>query len=324
MIKRMIVPLDGSPFAEWALPTAIALALRARGEIRLVRVAESPYRFGFSRDSGSERLRAEEYLAEVTERVRAHWPGPISTAVREGPVAAQLEAEAAEWRADLFVMSTHGRSGVSRLWMGSVAARCVESGVCPVLVVRPPALGSPDLSRAPWVGRVVVPLDGSVSAERALEPAASLARVFGVHAVLLRILPEGGAAASADSAAPANARATAGAPSLSQGSGRSRERSEARVYVERQVARFRRAGIHTYGMLLNEPEPAESIADRVTGDLVVMATRGHGRSSRTLFGTVTDRVVRDATYPVLVIPPERGALERARAPRTGPLAALRN
>jgi nucleotide-binding universal stress UspA family protein len=64
-------------------------------------------------------------------------------------------------------------------------------------------------------------------------------------------------------------------------------------------------------MLLNEPVPAETIADRVAGDLLVMATNGHDRVERMLLGTVTDRVVRNARCPVLVAPPLRKATTAA-------------
>jgi nucleotide-binding universal stress UspA family protein len=298
MIARILVPLDGSAFAEWALPTAISLARRVQVEIRLVRVLEGPHSFDFARDPEPVRARAEAYLVEIAERLRARGCGEISVGVREGSAAAELESEAAEWGADLVLMSTHGRTGLSRLWMGSVAARCVEVGFCPVLLVRPPEAGTVDLSQVPWVGRVVVPLDGSETAERALAHAEWLARAFGVHAVLLRVLPD-------DFALDLN---PAGGKSLALTEERERERSDARRYVERQVARLRRAGVHAYGMLLTEPRPPESISDRMEGDVVVMATNGHGRLDRKLFGSVTDRVVRAATYPVLVVPPDRKAM----------------
>jgi nucleotide-binding universal stress UspA family protein len=305
MIKRILVPLDGSPFGEWALPTAIAVASRVQGEIRLVHVLEGPHSFAFGRDPEPERARAEAYLTEVSARVRARGGLAVSVAVREGSVAAELESEAAQWGADLLLMSTHGRAGLSRLWMGSVAARSVEVGFCPVLLIRPPDVGTADLSHLPWVGRVVVPLDGSEVAERALEHGAWVARAFGVHVVLLRVLP--------DELAEGSALATGKSPAA--GEERERERADARRYVERQVARLRRAGVHTYGMLLTEPRPTESITDRIAGDVVVIATNGHGRLDRKLFGSVTDKVVHAATFPVLVVPPERptAAADRTRA-----------
>jgi nucleotide-binding universal stress UspA family protein len=89
------------------------------------------------------------------------------------------------------------------------------------------------------------------------------------------------------------------------------DRAAALAYLKAQVARLRNSGVDSYGMLLSEPHPAESIADRVTGDLLVMATDGHDRLGRTLFGTVTDRVVRNAECGVMVIPPVRSGVRAA-------------
>jgi nucleotide-binding universal stress UspA family protein len=159
-----------------------------------------------------------------------------------------------------------------------------------VLLVRPPAGKTADLKRPPWIGRIVVPLDGSELAERAIDPAIELARACRVHLLLLHILPDAGRLELVPSADRETER-------------RARERDEMKDYLKRQVARVRRAGAHAYGMLLAEPHPAESIADRVEGDVIVMATHGYGRMDRVLLESVTDRVVRAAVCPVIVVPP---------------------
>jgi nucleotide-binding universal stress UspA family protein len=83
------------------------------------------------------------------------------------------------------------------------------------------------------------------------------------------------------------------------------------AYLKTQVARLRNSGVHSYGMLLNEPDPAETIADRISGDQLVMATHGHDRIRRTLLSSVTDKEVSDAVCPVMVIPPLQLEKERA-------------
>jgi nucleotide-binding universal stress UspA family protein len=289
MFSRILVPLDGTPFAEWALPTAVALARQTGGIVRLVSVVDKPPVFVYPEAPDPDRDRMREYLTSVMNRILLLCPGSVDLAVREGRPVLEIEAEAAEWKADVVVMSTHGRAGFARLWNGSVAARCAETGACPVLLVRPPEADSPDLDHFPCVARIVVPLDGSELAERALDAAAGLARAFGVHVLLLSVRPD--------------PLGTDRSPAYEYDEVDDPTRSAVLTYLKTQVARLRKSGIHSYGMLLSEPDAAETIADRVRGDLLVMATHGHERIRRTLLGTVTDRVVRDANCAVMVIPP---------------------
>jgi nucleotide-binding universal stress UspA family protein len=241
--------------------------------------------------SDGDRDRAEAYLASMVERILLLCPAKVDLAVRQGRPMEEIEAEAADWDASLVVMATHGRAGIARLWKGSVAARCVQGGTRPVMLVKPPEDQAADPAQAPFVARVVVPLDGSELAERALEPAANLARAFGVHVLLLSVRQSEPGAERRVQFDPAETDDPA--------------RTAALAYIKTQVARLRRSGIDSYGMMLNEPDPAETIADRVRGDLLVMATHGHEGFRQTLVGTVTDKVVRAASCAVMVMPPPR-------------------
>src|SRR5262245_63500325 len=116
MFQRILVPLDGSPFAEAALSAAIALARRTDGTIRLVHVLD-PVRAVSETQAAADRERAEAYFIALEDRIRQTWPGPLSTSMRLGRIVEELGTEAQEWRADLLAMSTHGRSGISRIWM---------------------------------------------------------------------------------------------------------------------------------------------------------------------------------------------------------------
>ena len=289
MISRILVPLDGSSFAEWALPTAVALARATGAQIRLISVVEKPPALVYRGASNPDRDRVHEYLSSVVKRIVLLCPGRVDVSVREGWPVEEIDAESEQWRPDVVVMSTHGRAGLARLRKRGVAARYLENGRYPVLLIRPRETGTPDLEEPSCVARVVVPLDGSELAERALEHAAVLARAFGVHVLLLSIRPGEAGADRTPEFEPVEVEDPARAAAL--------------VYLKAQVARLRNSGIHSYGMMLNEPYPAETIADRVRGDLLVMATHGHDDIRRSLLGTITDKVVRDAPGPVLVIPP---------------------
>jgi nucleotide-binding universal stress UspA family protein len=293
MLRRLLVPLDGSPFAETALPAALTIAENMDGEIRLVSVLEPVVLERPELQAGDVDW-SERYLADVAERIRKRWDGPVSRGVFAGRAAETITSEAVDSAADAIVMSTHGRGGLSRLWLGSVADRCVRSGVCPVLLVRPGDVGK-DLGGRLAVRRVVVPLDGSELAERALPYASELATAFASPVLLLRT-----------TAYPAHI----GTPYLPEVMQLTQELAEqdlqrASAYLDAQVERLRSSGIDASSLLVDEPGPARAILARDEGDLIVMSTHGRGGFDRAVFGSVTDKVVRNSEASVLVIPAEQ-------------------
>src|SRR5215813_7901777 len=129
-LDKILVPLDGSTLAEAALSAACGFAERDGSTISLLRAAEAMTVPGADQvDAQVMAIReAEEYLAAAVRRVEAHvWYGP--------PAAAIVEAAAVQ-KADLIVMSTHGRSGLGRLVLGSVAESVLRGTTAPILVVR--------------------------------------------------------------------------------------------------------------------------------------------------------------------------------------------
>src|SRR3712207_2645384 len=130
MFKRVLVPLDGTPEAASALPTAETLARTGQGELLLVRV-------GADYHAGSPaRAEAEGYLERVAADLRSRGLRAEAT-VRYGDVAEEILAEATARRADLIAMATHGRSGLRRALLGSVTERVVHHSPVPVVVTRP-------------------------------------------------------------------------------------------------------------------------------------------------------------------------------------------
>jgi nucleotide-binding universal stress UspA family protein len=140
---RVLVPLDGSPLAEAVLPFVSRLARPLGLEIALLRVVPmvTPKIVqGGTRpiilDQG-ERLReeAEAYLRGVAAGLAADG-FPVSTTVRTGEAAPEIVAGARECQADLIGMMTHGRTGLGRLFFGSVAEAVLRHAAVPVFVVR--------------------------------------------------------------------------------------------------------------------------------------------------------------------------------------------
>jgi len=143
MYKRILVPLDGSALAEAALPHAESLAQQYGGYVILLRVVVSPYAIvapdlvlaGTDVNQKQFVEQAGQYLQGVAGRLQARGIGTKS-AICEGPVAEAILNHAKAENAELIVMSTHGRGGVSRWVYGSVADRVLQAAPCPILLIR--------------------------------------------------------------------------------------------------------------------------------------------------------------------------------------------
>ena len=147
MYKRILVPLDGSQVAEAVLPQVHMLAECGGSEIILLSVVIHPNYDYFIPDPAlatsvhdTEHNEAQAYLDRVAAKLRA---GGLSvrTELCEGRVAEAILEYADNTQADLIAMSTHGRSGVGRWLIGSVAEKVMRAAKVPVLLVRPPHAG---------------------------------------------------------------------------------------------------------------------------------------------------------------------------------------
>ena len=145
MYQRILVPIDGSATSERALQEAIKLAA-GKAQLRLVYVIEEAYPldaegFAFIDYAALQeavRKTGERALAQAAEKARNSGV-TAQTALLEANgerVASVIDGEALNWPADLIVIGTHGRSGLSRLLLGSVAEDVVRGASVPVLLVR--------------------------------------------------------------------------------------------------------------------------------------------------------------------------------------------
>lgn len=137
-LDRILVPLDGSMLAEAALWTAVDLAGKNAATLSLVRAAQAYTLPGT--DSIEAQVRAvreaEEYLAAVRRRLEDKGMERVETHVWYGPAAAAIVEAASFQKADMIVMCTHGRSGLGRLVLGSVAESVLRGTTIPILIVR--------------------------------------------------------------------------------------------------------------------------------------------------------------------------------------------
>lgn len=155
MYRKILVPLDGSPLAEEILKPAGELGRQLGAELLLLRVIEPAVldRFPLADDASglwgqallksldeqdtAVRQEAEAYLEGLARRLRLEGSTVQSRVVcRESPSAAILEQVRAE-TADLIALATHGRRGIARLFLGSVAEQVLREAPVPVLLLRP-------------------------------------------------------------------------------------------------------------------------------------------------------------------------------------------
>ncbi len=143
MYKKILIPLDGSPFAEAVIPHAEALARSEGAEIVILRVPEIPAADLFSRNPAiankiveDMEIETDKYLQDEVKKLSEEGI-KVSCLIREGPVPDTILATADETHADMIAMSTHGRTGVQRWLIGSVADRIIHHSHIPVMLIHP-------------------------------------------------------------------------------------------------------------------------------------------------------------------------------------------
>ena len=185
MFKRILVPLDGSPRAERALPIAARIARASGGTVMLLHVVTAANEFGpYQRPStlprevvNADSAHAATYLSNTAH---SHTLAGAETkvAVLSGPEALTILATAKEQHIDLMIMVSHGATGIKRWMLGSVAQKMARYSPVPVLVLRDggivPSSAYPDKTRPLHTIAAAIALDGSQLAEAAILPAARL------------------------------------------------------------------------------------------------------------------------------------------------------
>jgi nucleotide-binding universal stress UspA family protein len=306
MYRTILVPLDGSRFAEHALPPAIALARHSGAEMHLVTVSTplaeisaEGVAFSSGELEGELEARYSAYLASVAERVR-QLGATVRHEVLQGEVAECLCTEA-EKSASLIAMATHGRGSFERFWLGSVADEVIRNVTRPVLLVRP-GEDEPSLDAEPKLNPVLVALDGTPESEAVLPHAMALASLSpGAEVILMRAL-SGLPQASEKPDVPEARREAESLLSRLQKVQHLLSR-QAEEYLEHAAAPLRARGVNVRCRVVAEDQPAEAIlreANEASAGLIALETRGRAGLSRFFLGSVADKVIRAATIPVLV------------------------
>jgi nucleotide-binding universal stress UspA family protein len=304
MLRSLMVPLDGSGFSEYSLPLAGKVARLTGASLHLAHV-HAPYEpdqllfttpFQFEHVSMAEydmrhRDDEERYMSGLADRLSGEGASVDAKILDGEEVVDELMDYADTVESDMIVMTSHGRSGLSRTWLGSVADALVRRTNRPIIVMHPKAaLTVPDLGRS--IRRILVALDGSALAESVLGPASDLARATGARLTLAQVV------ARPQSFGEASAAAGAGFVDP--------DYAEAVRYLEATAVPLRHTGLEVATHVRAGLAPAPMLtqmADQLLADLVAIATHGRGGVKRTLLGSVADQLLRSTSVPILVMRP---------------------
>jgi nucleotide-binding universal stress UspA family protein len=319
VFERIIVPLDGSPSAEAALPAAEELARRLGSSLVLLHVLEpKPPRLIHGERHLAGAAEAEAYLAPIQARLAAsgiaasvHVHAGATTGLQA--VAASVAAHEAEFGNDLAVMVAHGRHGPSDLLSGSLPLKVAAAGGAAVLLVPGPWPGPGAVPGAvPGAGeafaprRILLPLDGRAEHEAALPAAAALASAFGLEVALVAAVPRrGGEAGGAGSALARLAPALSGASLefAAQGS---------RDYLAGVAEKLSKGGAKAEWRVERGRPVKAILAAARPDDLLVLSTHRRLGLDASLDGCVAFGLARAFGGAILVVPVPRAADDRRR------------
>ena len=301
---RMLVPLDGSELAEGVLPYARAFAGRLGLDMTLLHVC-----------TAQEREFVEvhrDYIGRVAEMARHQTAQDRGKAgVPPGGGAAGVQAEltighpaeeiiryADENNFDLIFMATHGRSGIGRWALGSVAEKVLRASKVPVLLIRAGIAGT--IASEEWPGRtILVPLDGSPLAESVLPHVTTLAKQGGAELVDVALL----AVCEPMISPPFSPVAVATPEGVEADLVRCKQIGEG--YLAAIGERLRGGGLRVRSEVLMG-KAADAIVDYASSTpsaLIAMATHGRSGLSRWVYGSVASKILLGASSPVFLVRP---------------------
>ena len=297
MYSKLLVPLDGSKTAEQVLPFARILAATLKLPVELLAVIDIAAMSAHVRSDKARYL--DTFIAEG-ERVSRDYLGEIAAGfagakvscrvIRGKPADAIIEHAGAE-KGTLIAMATHGRSGLDRWMLGSVAETVLRGSHNPLFLVRAHEEGATD--GAAMIKSIVVPLDGSELAESVLPTAVEIAQALDLEVVLCR------AYELAASVYQGNEDYLPNYDEMLR-----QVKVETESYLTEKAAALKAAGLSRVSTVALAGSGAEEIvryAQTHRDALVVMCTHGRSGMSRWVLGSVTERVVRHSDDPVLVV-----------------------
>jgi nucleotide-binding universal stress UspA family protein len=296
MFSKILVPLDRSTIAEQILPHARLWARALHVPVELMTVIDVS---SFAPRVGPEKLGLIDTLVEEAignsqeylKRIAESFPGTdVKSTVDRGRVEEIIIDKAAADTTALVAMGTHGRSGINRWLLGSVAEKVLRAGRNPLLLVRSTASGGSGGEAT--LRSIVVPLDGSELSEQALPYATLFAKELRLSVVLVRSYDIRQGISAYQDVFPDWEKLEAEA------------KAEATAYLDDIGQELRKQGVTQVARVVTYGDPAGQIielAGATANSFVAMGTHGRSGVQRWTLGSITEKVARHSAAPVLVI-----------------------
>jgi nucleotide-binding universal stress UspA family protein len=310
MFNKVLVPIDSSEESRTILRWAVSLAKATKSDLTLLSVVdpedmaivEATAMGPVTRKIPPEAVEklVNKVEADLEAEAEALRPGGTAVDVRVavGAPAETIVAEAKTAGADLIAMSTRRESALARGILGSVTDRVLHSTSTPLLILQPEDIDDASVGSG-FIRHIIVPLDGSTLSEDAVGPATELARATGAEIVFTEVvqipvygMDMGGVGY--------------GAVHYAEELDTKVQEDSAMEYLTGFIENAETAGIKARGKV-RVGNPSIQIVDEASeseGSIIVMATHGAGGLKRWMIGSVTDKAIRSAHRPVLVIPPK--------------------
>lgn len=296
MYRTIMVSLDGSTFAEQALPLALALARQTGATLHLVHVREPGATPPAAMAGG------EPYPRALADQITAATGLATRAVSLEGTASEQLIDYVAREGIELACLATHGWGGLSRVRFGSTADALIRQLRIPIVTMRPEegaegaGQGSAgQIATHQPIEHIMVPLDGSPLAESVLGHAVALDNAA-LRISLVQAIP----------APVPNDPASLSLVLITDQETIEAELNQALAYLDRVAERISQHVHRVDTAVLLEPQPLTALrdyADQHEVDLIAIATHGRGGVKRLALGSMADKILREAIVPVLVFRP---------------------
>lgn len=301
MYSKLLVPLDGSRLSEAILPYARALAKTLHLPVDLLHILEPERVDAVSAQVARNAHTVEAELRKVNEQYLAgiarSFAGSVTVhaAVEVGNPPEVIVDRGAVQKGILIAMSTHGRSGFRRWYLGSVTEKVLHASNDPLLIVRGKEQSGSVVEEA-FLKAILVPLDGSPLAERVLPHVVAVARELELKVVLMRVYSLAALTYTEDSIDESSPIDVAALTDTLN--------SEVQRYLEVKASQLKDEGVKNITREMFAGDAAGRIIDlahQVPDSLVAMCTHGRSGIKRWVLGSIMDRVVRHCGNPVLVV-----------------------
>ena len=309
MFGKILVPVDSSEESRTILRWAAGLAKTTKSDLTLLTVIDTEdFQIVEAAATGQTDTTAPGgIISKISEKVEAGLEAEVASLratgigidvrVVTGSPAETIVSEANTVGADLIAMSTRRESALARGILGSVTDRVLHSTSIPLLILQPEDMSDESVGSG-FVQHIIVPLDGSTLSEEAIAPATALAQATGADLVFTEVvkvpiygMDMGGVGY--------------GAAVYAEDLDTKILEESAAKYLQQFVDNAESAGLKAQAKV-RVGNPSIQIVNEsaeTEGSIIVMATHGAGGLKRWIVGSVTDKTIRAAHRPVLVIPP---------------------